>query len=194
MSLKRVLFALVMAVVVVACSTISVTTDYDKSLDFTQFKTYSFYKWKAGSSNQLSDFDRQRLKDAVGTEMEKRGYKYVEQDGGGDLTVSLFVVIEKKTTRTAYTDHYADGYYGYDDWDYGYVGGWGYGASRTTYVEDDYIDGTLVIDIFNTSTRKLAWQGVGAGVVEENSSAREQQLPGEIAQIFADFPKPIVTE
>jgi hypothetical protein len=185
MKLRKAILSIFMAGVVMACSSISVTTDYDKSVDFNTFKTYSFYQWKAGTSEKLSEFDKQRLKEAVGKELDKRGYKYVEEDGTGDLTVSLFVVLEEKTSRTAYTDHYGDGYYGYD--------AWGYGASRTTYVENEYVYGTLVIDIFSTATRKLVWQGIGAGVVEEKPSTRQEKIPGEVAQIFKEFPKPITT-
>lgn len=185
--MKKLLFVLVSFVLFGGCSSISVTSDYDKSADFDSYKTYSFYEWKEASDQLLTDFDKKRIKNAVGKEMEAKGYKFIE--GEADLTVSLFVVLEQKTSRTAYTNHYGGGYYGYDDWDYGYGGGWGAGYATTTYTETDYIDGTLVIDVFDTSTRKIVWQGVGSGTVDEDPQKRERTMPHEIAQIFYAFPK-----
>ena len=183
-------FALFFITVVLfqGCSGIKVTSDYDKSADFNKYKTYSFYKWEEESDKLLTRFDKGRIESSVGNELDARGYKYVE--GEADLTVSLFVVLEQKTSKTAYTNHYGGGgYYGYDDWDYGTDWGWGMGHSTTTYRETDYVDGTLVIDVFDLSNRKLIWQGVGAGTVDENPKRRENSMPKEISQIFTSFPK-----
>lgn len=187
--MKRIVYLLLVSTIIVGCSSISVTTDYDKTADFNSFKTYSFYEWKEESDQLLTNFDKERIKNSVGEELEARGYTFKE--GEADLTVSLFVVLEQKTSRTAYTNHYGGGYYGYDDWDYGYGGSWGggIGTSSTTYTETDYIDGTLVIDIFDTSTRKIVWQGVGSGTVDEDPQKREKTMPNEITQIFYAFPK-----
>jgi hypothetical protein len=189
--MKNFLIVILGTMLIAGCSSISVTTDYDKTADFNSFKTYSFYEWKEESDKLLTPFDKKRIKTSVGEELEARGYKFVE--GKADLTVSLFVVLEQKTSRTAYTNHYGGGYYGYDDWGYGYPGGWGMGSSTTTYSETDYIDGTLVIDIFDTNTRKLVWQGVGSGTVDEDPEKRDKTMPHEIAQIFYKFPKKKIT-
>lgn len=185
--MKKIFYLLIVSAIIGGCSSISVTSEHDKTIDFNSFKTYSFYEWKEESDKLLTTFDKERIKNAVGYEMEARGYKFIE--GEADLTVSLFVVLEQKTSRTAYTNHFGGGYYGYDDWGYGYDGGWGGGYSNTTYTETDYIDGTLVIDVFNTSTRKVVWQGVGSGTVDEDPQKREKTMPNEITQIFYGFPK-----
>jgi len=180
------LFAL--ALILTACSGIQVTSDYDKTVDFNKYKTYSFYSWEQKSDQLLSRFDKERIENSVGEELESRSLKYVES--GGDLTVSLFVVMEQKTSRTAYTDHYGGGgYYDYDaPW------GWGMGHSTTTYQESDYIVGTLVIDLFDAGTKKLIWQGVGSGTVDEDPQRRANKLPQEIGQIFYKFPKEKIKE
>ncbi len=191
--MKTIIKLLALVTILNACSGIKVTSDYDKSADFTKYKTYSFYKWEEESDKQLTRFDKERIENAVGNEMDIRGYKYVE--GEADLTVSLFVVLEQKTSKTAYTNHFGaggPGYYGYDDWDYDVGWGWGMGHSTTTYNETDYVDGTLVIDVFDMSNRKLIWQGVGAGTVDEDPGKRQKKMPSEIKQIFSSFPKPVL--
>ena len=169
-----------------SCSSIQVTSDYDKTVDFSEFDSYSFYQWEQESDKLLNQLDKERIEDAVGKEFEARGLKYLE-NGSGDVTVSLFVVLEEKTRTTAYTNHYgAGGGYGY--WDYDVPWGWGMGHSSTTYSEYDYIDGTLVIDVFDTRSKKLIWQGVGGGTVDENPQRRSKKMPAEIAQIMKSFP------
>lgn len=182
-----------MLIIVSACSSsIRVSTDYDKEADFSSYKTFGFYKWEQDSDKLLTRFDRERIEQSTKAELEKRGYTFTE--GVGDMTVSLFVVLEQKTSRQAYTNHYGGGYGGYYDWDYGPGWGWGAGTSTTTYTETDYIDGTLIIDILDSKQRKLIWQGVGAGTVDEDAENRASKLPGEIAQIFAQFPKEVVNK
>lgn len=176
-------FQVVAVILLAACSSIKVTSDYDKEVDFSQYTSYSFYQWEQESDKLLTRFDRERIEESVGQELEKRGLKYMEEDG--DLTVSLFVMLEQKKGRTAYTNHYGD--MGY--WDYDVAWGYGMGYSTTQYSEYDYIDGSLVVDIFDTKSRKLVWQGVGSGVVDENPKNRDRKMPAEIAKIFGQFPK-----
>ena len=189
--MKRIKNLVIISMLFTGCSGIKVTSDYDKTVDFNTYQTYSFYQWEEESDKLLTRFDKERIENSVGNEMDARGYKYVE--GKADLTVSLFVVLEQKTSRTAYTNHFGggvgSGFYGYDDWGYDAGWGWGMGSSSTTYNETDYVDGTLVCDVFDMSNRKLIWQGIGVGTVDENPKKREKSMPREIAQIFYKFPK-----
>jgi hypothetical protein len=68
----------------------------------------------------------------------------------------------------------------------------GMGTSTTTYSEQDYLQGTLVVDVFNKSEKKLIWQGVGQKTVDENPNTREKNAAKVAAAIMKPFPiKPI---
>ena len=171
-----------------ACSSITVNSDYDKEIDFTQYKTFEYYGWAEESDKILNRFDKERIESAFGKEFASRGLQYVE--GNGDLVVSLFIVVDQKTSTTAYTNHYNMGGYGYGagwGW-YGGYGGMGMGTSTTTYSEQDYLVGTLVVDVFDKAQKKLVWQGVGQKTVDENPNSREKNSEKVAAAIMKPFP------
>lgn len=176
-----------------ACSSIKVTSDYDKEADFTKYKTFEYYGWTEESDKILNRFQKERIENAFGIEFDKRGLKYVKD--GGDMVVSLYIVVDKKTSTTAYTNHYGMGVGGYGyggmGW-YGSYGGMGMGSSTTTYSENDYLEGTLVVDVFDKAEKKMIWQSVGQKTIEENPKKAEKNTPKVAAAIMKPFPiKPI---
>ncbi len=186
--------ALISMLILSACSSITVTSDYDKSIDFTQYKTYSYYGWAKESNKILTPFDEQRIEQAFADEFAKRGLKYVEK--GGDLTVALYIQTEKKQETTATTTGMG-GYGGY----YGWGPGWGWGPgfyggmAQTTYHTYDYQVGTLVVDVFDTKKKALIWESAGQGRINENPSSRDKSIPKVVAQIMATYPvQPINTK
>lgn len=187
------LLLLVLPIILVSCSGLKVTNEWDRKLDFKSFKTFSFYPWDKQNDEIVNDYDKMTILNSIRHEMETRGYEYVEKKG--DLIVSVFVILEDKTSYQAYTHHYA-GWAGYGGgWAYygapGYYGyGWGPGYTGTTVYSTDYTQGTLIIDIFDLSTKKLAWQGIGSGQVTENLARRDKKLPMNIGHVFRRFPVP----
>ena len=86
--------------------------------------------------------------------------------------------------------------YGYGGY-YGYGPGWGYGSgySTTTINEYDYVEGTLVCDIFDKKEEKLIWEGIGTKTVDENLQTREKNIPYSVKKIMAQYPvKPLPTK
>ncbi len=179
------LIYLLVMLILGACSSVKVTSDYDKSIDFSKYKTFEYYGWAEESDKILNRFDKERIEAAFGDEFDKRNLQLVNE--GGDMVVSLFVVVDQKTSTTAYTDHYNMGGYGYGDWGWGY-GGMGMGTSTTRYTENDYLVGTLVVDVFDKAEKKLIWQGVGQKTVDENPNTREANAIKIAAAIMKPFP------
>jgi len=166
-----------------SCSGVKVVSDYDKEADFSQYETFEYYGWSEGSGSLLNEFDKNRIEQAFGSEFARRDLKFLKSDG--DLAVSLVVILDQKTSKTAYTNHYGGGLYsGY----YGFGGGWGMGSSTTTIQEYEYVDGTLIIDVFDTKSKKLVWQGVATGTVDDNPATREKNIPKVVEQIMEQFP------
>ncbi len=188
--------SLLLAIFMLAsCNSIQVSYDYDKTVDFTQFKTVSFHGWEKDSEKVLSPFDKQRIEEAVKTQFESRGIQYVEDDG--ELLVALYVVTQKKTEQVANTTGVGGGYYGWGyGGGYGWGPGWGWGApmsSITTVNNIDYTVGTLVIDVFSSADKKLIWEGRGTKTVEDtNPTSNEERVTQSVTAIMADYPiKPL---
>ena len=176
------LCALSLSTLILGCSSIKVTSDSEKTTDFSQYKTYSFLGWQNDSDKVMNEFDKKRMRDAFKSEFQKRELKFVES--GGDMAISLFIVVNQKKTVTAYSNHY--GYGGYGRYSrYGY--GWG-GSSSTTYSENDYLKGTLVMDAFDEKSGDQIWQGVASKTVEEKPEKREKSIPYTVAALMKKFP------
>lgn len=76
----------------------------------------------------------------------------VDSNGGAEIT--LYIVVEDKTSTTAYTNYVGGMNYG-GRWGWGT----GMGGATTSYSQDDYKQGTFVVDLYDAGTKKLVWQG-----------------------------------
>jgi hypothetical protein len=190
-NLKLLVLAGIVIMFLASCSSVSVTTDFDKTVDFTKYKTFEYYGWADESDKILNDFERKRIEQAFGDEFAKRGIKNVENDG--DLVVTLFIVVKQKTEQRATTTGSGGmygGYGGYYGGYYGYGPGWGWGSSysTTTVTQHDYNVGTLVVDVFDKAEERLIWESIGQGTVDDDPQSREHNTPKTVAKIMKDYP------
>ena len=82
------------------------------------------------------------IRDAIEVEMAEAGYQRVDHSDGPDMLVGYMINV------TSIEEQYVDIYQGR------------FGAVRSIYVTDyDYIEGSLVIDLFETETGKRIWSG-----------------------------------
>lgn len=160
-----------------------ITVDLDKEANFTNYKSVTFLGWQEDSDKLMNDIDKERMRNAFVTEFKARG---MEKGGdNADLAITLYMVLEQKTSTTAYTNYYGGGgygRYGRGSW------GWGNGYANTTYSESDYIKGTLVMDVYDNGTNKLIWQAVASGTVKENPKKREKSIPKTVNKLMKKFP------
>lgn len=176
----------VLAMLLATAAFAQVKSDYDKEVDFSEFKTYSFQGWQKDSDQQLNEFDKKRILDALKSEFDARGMSLVES--GADAEVALYLVLDQKTSTTAYTNFMGGMGYG-PRWGWGMgAGGMGMATATTTYNEDDYTEGTLVVDMYDGSGKKLIWQGVLTSVVQEKPEKREKTIPKKIGKLMKEFP------
>lgn len=163
-----------------------VKSDFDKSVDFTQYQTYKLEGWEQDSDRILTPFDKQRIESALRDELARRGMS--EDNAGPDAGITLFIVVNQKTSTTAYTTYTGGMGYGYGRWGWGA----GMGSSTTSFSEDDYLEGTFVVSMHDTSSKALVWQGVITSVVKEKPEKREKSIPKKMNKLFKSYPvKPI---
>ena len=183
--LRNILGALLMVPLITNLSLAQVSSDYDKTLDFTKFKTYTFKGWQKDSDKQLNDLDKQRITDAFAHELDIRGL--TKDDSNPDVAITLYIVIEEKTSTTAYTNYNGGMGYGMGaGWGMGY-GGVGMGSSTTSYSTSDYQVGTIVVDFYDESTKKLAWQGTLKANVNKPKK-RDKTVPRNVAKLMLKYP------
>jgi hypothetical protein len=144
-----------------------VRVDYDHHASFSQYKTYSWAKVETPDS--LWD---ERVKDAIDRELATKGWTQVPS-GGSVTVVAVGTTHEKPTLRTFYD--------GFDGWI------WGGFGDATTWVEN-YEVGTLVVDMFDTSTKKLIWRSSARDVLSGKPEKNVKKLDKAVEKMFAHFP------
>jgi hypothetical protein len=174
--------AFLTACILGACSTVTVTTDYDRSTSFAKYRTYTLAPAARGQT--LAPSSEAALRDSLRTELAARGIGEAAS-GKADLAIVRHVFLEEKVAVQQYTD-----------WGYGYGGGWPYGygyysmwagAPRTYTDVNQYTEGTLVLDFVDRRTSKLVFRGTGRAVVGgPESNARKIQEA--VKKIVAEFP------
>lgn len=169
---KLVQASLMLSVLIVGIAfAAEIKTDYDHSVDFSQYKTYSWIKVKA------DPLWEDRITSAVDRELSERGLTKVEADG--DIGVAAFSRTKELPTLTTFYD--------------GLGGRWawrGFGSGiATTSVEETPV-GTLVVDLFDGHTRKLIWRGVASDALSGKPEKDEKKLVKITDSMFKHFPPP----
>jgi hypothetical protein len=162
------------ALILTACSSISVQQDYDPEYDFSKLKTFGFIP--LSSEAGIDQLSADRLSNAIKTELLAKGYTLSEQ---ADFGIALLFSSKTKTNVQSYG-------YGYG---YGYYGRPGYGGTGHVDVTQ-YEEGTLVIDFVDMKENKLVWRGIGSGALSQSPSVEErtQRVNNAVNQILAQFP------
>lgn len=162
-----------------------ISTDYDSSADFSQYRTFDFMsRDERGVERSYDTIAERRLKSAVTREMEARGYQRVGE--GADLLVNFAVSTEEvEDLRTVPSSVLPPPWYG---WRAGY-----YYDPWPAYTYETRIDryerGTLYVDLVDAERRQLVWEGRAVGRVTRE--AREDPgaaLDQAVSEIFARYP------
>jgi len=180
--MKKIISLLLIELFIFSCtSALRVKQEYDKTVDFNQYKTFSIYPWNAENGAFVNRDDQAYLVSSVAWEMTSRGYKRVEYNG--DLIVDMYVFFGKETTSTTYYNYYTTGF-----WSNYYYAPYGF-AFGTSYNTLDIEKGTVMLNVFDHKAKKLVWHAEGKGTIEPDPQYREQTIPKAITKTFYKFPK-----
>ncbi len=174
------------AILLASCaSKPTIESDYDHTIDFSQYKTYGFFSPMGIENANYSSIFGSIFRDAISKEMESRGYTVSDNP---DLMINVSGRLQDKTKVTTTSDPYMHGgYYGYRRGAYGTWGGYGYGTS--THVSQ-YTEGTINVDMVDRAQKRMVWEGVAVGRVNEKKSGDETRegIYTGITEMFAGYP------
>jgi len=183
LKLLMVLFATM--VVLTACTpSVNIRSDYDHSVDFSQFKTYNYFNPMGIENPNYSSLLGQMFRDAINTQMQAKGYVLSDNP---DLLMNVSARMQEKTKVTTMSQPSYGGYYGYRGGMYDPWGGYGYGTS--THVSQ-YTEGTVNVDMVDIRNKRMVWEGVAIGRVNEKESNPElrQDINEGVAAMFENYP------
>jgi hypothetical protein len=145
-----------------------IATDYDHRANFARYKTYSWAKVQTTSS--LWD---ERVKTAVDGQLAAKGWEQVPS--GGDVEVSAQAATrDQQEFNTLYDSFGGRRRFG------------GFGTSTTTV--DTYKVGTLIVDVFDASTKNLVWRGVASDTLSDKADKNIKKLDQNVQKMFKHFP------
>ncbi|MBC5836417.1 DUF4136 domain-containing protein [Flavobacterium muglaense] len=157
-----------------ACSTVRVNADYDKNVDFTQYKTYAFHK-NGIDKVQISEFDKKRILRAIDAELSKMGMTKSENP---DLLINIMTKEREKLEVNQFNA--------------GFGYGWGFGWNPYMWGGRNFVssstEGTLFIDLIDAKKKELIWEGEGVGNLTQNRDKKEAVINDFVAKIMAQFP------
>ena len=186
--MKKIVLLAIIALGFSACqSSMSVVSDFDRSVNFNEYKTFQILPWHEDLDNLVSRNSQVLIDQSIVETLTRYGYTQVEKNG--DLVVSSYVHIDEETGVTAYNNYYGPSGYGYYG-GFGYGYGYGYGGmSTTTYQEYSYQVGSLILDFYDQKEKKLVWQGIGTDQLSDNIKKNQNKIPSYVRQVLYDFPK-----
>jgi hypothetical protein len=150
-----------------------VKTDYDRSANFAQYKTYS---WEHVKTQDALDVDR--IKSAVNAALAAKGWTQV--DSGGDVSIVAVEMTRDQQTLNTFYDGFGGG------WGWRRFGGGGFGDATTT--TETYKVGTVVVDLFDTKTKQLVWRGTTSDTLSNKSDKNIKNLDKGVEKMFKQFP------
>jgi hypothetical protein len=161
------LAALALVISTAAASAQKVNVDSDSAAPFGTYRTYA---WTAGTTapNPLNE---QRLHQSVDTRMAAKGLAM--NTTAPDLIVATHVVTKERQQLVA------NGF--------GY-GPWGFGGGLGTATVETYIDGTLIVDLYDAHTKKMVCRGVATATASDKPTKNAAKMDKALGKMFEKFP------
>jgi hypothetical protein len=161
----------------VTCLLAKTVVDYDHSVSFSKYRTYSWV-----GVNVQDPLWQDRVSKAIDTQLSSKGWSKVPS--GGDAAISAVGSTHSVVTYdTWYGGGFGGGWYHRGWW----VGG---GPGIVTTTVDRTPIGTLHIDIFDSRTKKVIWHADSTETLTGNPEKNEKKLEKAVADVFKKFPPP----
>lgn len=164
----------ILAISSCSVSQYSVITDHDQDADLNEYKSYY---WSDEFQNEngkdplfYNSLTKKRLKTAIESEMEGRGYVLDSSDP--DLLVNSRVLVEQKSSQNTYAySPYAFYYYPFAP------------TSSTSQRKQ----GGVVIEFIDKDRKQLVWQGYAPDVLETNTKDKQEEIRNAVSMIFSKY-------
>lgn len=179
MKLKFVILSLFVSVQALMAQSVQVNSDKRLNTDLSKYKTYTWASQVDSKMDQgmyfLNDIIlKERIRNAVGYEMEGRGYRKVTQSP--DLIVN-FRVFDQPTTIKGYSG-YGTGYWGAQEMRQ---------SEDTTSFKLE--SGSLIVNVVDPKTGETVWRGFASGLMNGNVFNKEEgKIKQAVNLIYENYP------
>lgn len=174
---------------------------YTAGLNKTNMSRYRSFAWvspegKTENKPTASAIADLKIKDAAVTSLTTKGLRM--QQNNPDLLVTYTAKVGLGSKTVYYPTYYSSGFYpgfgmgfgwGYRPYYYGWGGGYPftYYGGLTAVDKEHYKEGTIIIDLIDTRTRKVVWRGYGVGEVHHNVQKNIDDIPKIVEGIVSQL-------
>ena len=173
--MKKFVFLSFFFMLLASCSAVVVNSDYDKKVDFSQYKTFAFYK-NGIDKVEISDLDKKRILHSIEETLIDKGLIVSETP---DILINIFTKEREQVDVNQFNMGWGYGW-GWDPWMMG----------RNTSV-NRYPVGTLFIDLIDAKKKELVWQGEGEGNLTKDTNKKDENIKEFVTKILAQYPPTI---
>jgi hypothetical protein len=179
-----------------------VLTDSDPSAQFSAFRTFALSGmtdrgYEVGPSDHSPL--RGRVKEMVDEQLVAKGLRQVSMENRPDLLVHIFFGVkgQQRVETTDMTQNLYPGCYpGFYPGCYGrqvtayeyHDGDWVPASTRIVTTHEDH-EGTLIVDLADSSKKKLVWRAVIRAGLGDNLEENFKLANKGIAEAFKDYPR-----
>ena len=165
---------LILAVMTAACSTLTVSSDWDHTVNFANFQTYDMREGTRANNPLIRD----RIDRSVNQTLQSRGLRRDAQNP------QLLVYTHVRVSQEQQINYNTWGYGGWYGW-----GGWGPGGwSTTTATVSQVPVGTLIVDLVDAQRKSLVWRGTASDTITSQDQVSQENIDKAVTRMFASFP------
>ena len=149
-----------------------ISYDYDKSADFSRFKTYA---WVPGH-NLPDELNNQRIVSAIDRQLAAKGLRRVDANASPDVLVAYHALFDKDVEIRGFSSGWA---------------GYRFGAHRSgTARVEEVVVGTLAVDVIDARTRTIVWRGMATKDVDVKADPekRDKNINKAAEKLFKHYP------
>lgn len=155
----------------------SVSHSFDKDTNFSKYKTY---KWVTiPNAQQLDELTAGQLIGTLDVELAKKGLKKSQSDNA-DLYIGYQIASGKGKPLSN------------PDIGVAYGAGVGGNAGAATATTTTVHSGQLVLDMYDSATKRLVWRGVVSHAIDPNAKPdkRQKHMDKAVEKLLKDYPPP----
>lgn len=162
----------VLALVATPAMAQKVNIDYAHDFDFDSIKTFQYVDTQESNvkGNQMM---ADRVVNIIKKELREGGLTEVQENP--DIYVTYHFTTEERTS-------YQTTNFGYGGYGGGWYG-WGGGMGSSTTQQINYTDGTLIIDAYDSTDKKMIWRATGTVTVKAKPEKQIKQVENILTKI-----------
>ena len=162
------------------CSTpIEAVTDFDERFDFSAVNKIAIQPINRMdlSSIRISDMQVARINEALGGELQRRGFTMVEDNSAADMFMTWHLVTEERVDVRSYNSM-------------SYYNCWRCGPTVSDVSVRQYTQGTFIVDMIDPARNQSVWRSVIESRLQSNPSPEgaDERRREAVQAIFSRFP------